>query len=190
MNIEHETRGMRRLVDLIILLASIGFIASVGILANQYITINRAGLESILWPPTEDWTFRNWRQEPDGTYSAEVYFYKDRPECIFMRDQVISVSFSNPLGVIGESRVRFVGDDTPGNSRPEGWQRVDDRMKFLDAAIVPGTVIRPNVLHQCHDGLPTVSGFQGVVVGQDMPWPEYVQDWIAADRVGSPSDYR
>lgn len=185
-----ESNTIRRMANLIIALAGFGFIVSTGIIGYQYIQVNKAGFEARVWPPTTDWTFRDWRQEEDGRYSAVVHFLKLRPECIYVSDQIVTVTYVTPLGEIGESLVEFVGDGSPGNSRPQGWQRLDNRMKFLSPDITPGTVLRANFLHRCHDGLPTISGFRGVVVGLDMAWPTYVQDWLANDRNGSPMDYR
>jgi len=190
MNYDPDTQGVRKMVNLVLALAGLGFIVSAGILGYQYVQVNRSGFEARVWPPTEDWTFRNWQQEENGHWSAEVYFYKARPECIYVQDQIVTVSFANTLGEVGESRIAFIGDVSPGNSRPEGWQRVDTRVELLNSHIDPGTIIRGMFLHQCHEGLPTVSGFRGVVVGQDMPWPEYVQEWIVSDRQGVPGDYR
>lgn len=185
-----DTKALRRTIDLVLALAGIGFIVSAGILGYQYIQVNRSGFEERVWPPTEDWTFRNWRKEENGHWSAEVYFYKARPECIYLKDQIVSVLFTNTLGEIGESSIAFIGDVSPGNSRPDGWQRIDTRVEMLNPKIDSGTIIRGMFLHKCHEGLPTVSGFRGIVVGKEMPWPKYVKEWIASGRKGTPSDYR
>lgn len=166
--VDPDTVQIKRLVNLIIGLAGIGLIVSLGILGilgNQYIQVNRNGFEARMWPPTSDWTFRDWRQEENGHYSAVVHFMKERRECLYVPDQIVTVTYITPLGDIGEARVRFLGDDSEGNSRTEGWQRLDDRLELLDSEITPGTVIRGNFLHQCHEGLPIVSGFRNVVVG-------------------------
>lgn len=185
-----DTHQLRRMTDLIMLLAGLGLIVSLGIVGNQYLAVNRTGFEARFFPPTEDWTFRDWEQGDNGRWSAVVHFYKDRGECLYVRDQIVTVTYVNPLGEIGESRVNFIGDSTPGNSRPEGWQRIDRRMEFISPDIVPGTILRGNFLHQCSEGLPITSGFQNVIVGHDMPWPNYVDAWIENDMDGSPSDYR
>lgn len=190
MNYDSDTHGVRKMVNLILVFAGLGFIVSVATMGHQYFQVNRSGWEARFFPPTEDWTFRNWRQGESGRWSAEVYFYKARPECIYVANQVITVTYANTLGEVGESRINFIGDETPGSSRPEGWQRADTRVEFLNPEIAPGTVVRGTFLHQCHEGLPTVSGFNRVVVGVDMPWPPYVQDWLDSGRKGVPGDYR
>lgn len=188
--VDPDSNQVRKMANLLIFLAGIGFIVSSWVLGSQYLSVNRNGFESRFFPPTVDWTFREWRQEPNGHWSAEVYFFKLRPECIYISDQIVTATFYTPHGEIGETGIAYVGDETPGNNRPDGWQRLDDRVEFLHPEITPGTVMRGNVIHQCHEGAPTVSGFRDVVVGQDMPWPPYVQEWIDNGRTGLPRDYR
>jgi len=186
----YDTTFLRRVANTIILLAGACFIALLTILFNQYVQINRRAIEARLYPPTEDWTFRGWREEANGHYSAEIYFFKARPECVYLSDQIVSVTYTTPGGQVGETLVRFIDDGSPGNSRDDGWQRLDTRVEFLTSDLEPGAILRSNFLHQCHEGLPTVSGFQNVVVGVEMPWPPYVQAWLDNDAEGTPSDYR
>tara|TARA_R110000796_G_scaffold41118_4_gene101496 strand:- start:166 stop:741 length:576 start_codon:yes stop_codon:yes gene_type:complete len=185
-----ETDMVKRVVNLLLIFALIGFGTSAGMLANQWLSLNKQGLEAKWFPPTEDWTFREWNQEDNGHWSAEVYYYKNRAECLFVPEQILTATFLTPRGDIGESLLAFIGDKTEGNTRPTGWQRIDMRVEFLNPNISHGSLLRGTVLHQCHDGLPTVSGFREVVAGQDMPWPSYVQEWIDLGRLGMPSDYR
>jgi len=187
---DRESVMMKKLVNLILIFAFLGFGTSVAMLANQYISFNKQGIEARWFPPTTDWTFRNWEQDEAGHWTAEVYYLKHRSECIFVSDQILTATYVNPVGDIGESGIFFVGDETEGNTRPTGWQRIDDRVGFSNGNISPGAILRGTVLHQCHEGLPTVSGFTQVVVGQDMPWPDFVQDWHDAGRIGLASDYR
>lgn len=187
---ETESEGVKKLANLLLMFAVAGFAVSSSLVVNQYLNANKQGIESRYFPPAEDFTFRNWRQEPNGHWSAEVFYFKARPECLYVPTQIVTVTYNNPMGEIGESLIKFIGDSTVGNTRPEGWQRIDKRVEFLDPAIGPGTLIRGSFLHQCHDGLPTVSRFRSIVVGQDMPWPPYVQEWIDSGLTGTPAEYR
>lgn len=185
-----ETHAFRRVLNLVMLTAALTFVASITLVLHQYIVLNKSAFESYWFPPTEDWTFREWEQTEDGRWSAVVHFYKAREECIYLRDQIVTVTYQTPEGAYGEAAVEFLGDRTPGNNRPKGWQQIDRRLMFDSPKIVAGTLLTGAVLHQCHPGVPTVSGFTGVVVGNQMDWPPFVERWVSAGRKGQPRDYR
>lgn len=185
-----EFKRLHRLINLGLALAIALFGTFVFLVLNDLFYVKRASFEARFFPVMEDWTFRSWREDPEtGFWSAEVWGDKVRPECKFLPEQIITVVALLPDGDSLETTVRFVHDTTPGSSRPEGWQRLDDRMEFESARIEPETILRGAVLHKCRDGMPTVTAFGPVVVGQDMPWPLRVQAWIENGRRGVPRDY-
>lgn len=171
-----EIQQIRVLSNLLIVLSLMGLLVSGFFVFREAYDMNKAGLESKLFPPTKDWTFREWRQDGDGRWSAEVYYYKSRPECRYVSGQLVTITFRNPNDrLIGESLVTFVGDVSEGNTRATGWQRMDDRIRFDRPDIERGALLRGEFLHQCHPGSPTVSGFRRIVVGEQMPWPKSSQ---------------
>ena len=169
---EMDSAQLRKLVNGLMLIAFAGFLVSSALVFNEYMRLNQARLEARFWPPTKHWTFREWEQDSMGRWSAEVYYYKDRPECLYVGDQVVTVTYINPDDQLGEAGVTFIGDLTDGNTRPGGWQRLDTRLRIESSNIAPGAVIRGFFLHQCHEGLPTTSGFKNIIVGEQMPWPK------------------
>ena len=191
MSADEELDKVRRIINGILMTATFIFLASMAVIVQQYINLNREAFESRWFPPATDWTFRDWRVNDDDQWTVVVYVYKARPECVYVRGQVTTLRYVTPDGRIGETRYTFEGDTTPGNNRTLGWQRLDDNIVVEEQGLPEGTRFRGSILHRCtEDSLPTASTFQGVIAGQDDPWPPYVQQWIDNDRLGGPDDYR
>lgn len=185
-----ENHTFRSALDRVLVVFGIIFLVSFGITLNRWMALNQPRFETVFYPAVTDFTFQDWRQEADGTWSAIVYMLKSRAECVYVKDQIVTYVGVTPSGEAVETTFTSMGDLTPGNNRAEGWQRLDDRQKLDSVAFVPGTKFWGAILHQCHDGLPTVSRLGDHTVGQDDPFPGYVQRWIAAGRKGKPEDYR
>jgi len=185
-----EFKRLHRMVNVGLALAIALFGTFVFLILNDLFYVKRASFEARFFPVMEDWTFRNWKQDPTtGFWSAEVWADKVRPECKFLPGQIQTVIALRPDGDSLEAFVRYIGDTTPGSSRPEGWQRLDRRMEFASAEITPETILRGSVLHACRPGMPTTTTFGPVVVGEDTPWPPRVVAWIENGREGVPRDY-
>lgn len=191
MSADEELKRVRRVINAILMTATFIFLASMAVIVQQYISLNREAFESRWFPPATDWTFRDWRVNERDQWEVVVYVFKARPECVYVPNQVTTLRFVTPEGRIGETRYNFEGDSTPGSNRTIGWQRLDDRIVISEPNLPEGTRFRGSVLHRCtNDSLPTASVFMGVIAGQDDPWPRYVQEWIDNDRQGDPEDYR
>lgn len=179
-----------RNLNRVLTVAVIAFMVSFGITLNRWLALNQARFETFFFPAVEDFTFRDWQQEPDGTWSAIVWVYKARGECVYIPDQIVTYIGLTPAGETVETTFVSVGDTTPGNNRPDGWQRLDRRQKMNSPEFIPGTRFRGTIMHQCHDGLPTVSLVGEHIVGVDDPFPAYVNDWLENGMKGRPRDYR
>lgn len=202
---------VKRRLDRVIGALVFTFFLSGVFVAYETYAVNRGAIESRLFPVTTNWTFRDWQKVPSGAWgatlpsgelaetmpelvgrwSAIVYFYKNRPECEYLQDQIVTARYVTPLGTIGETKVLVLGDISVGNSRAGGWHRMDYRVVFLDPAIGPGTKLRSVYLHRCDVARQAVSsGYTGVVVGESMKWPDFVQAWIDSGHRGVPGDFR
>lgn len=181
----------RRRLDLFLIFVGVLFIASVSILTMTYVMIYRGDLESRYAPVFTDRTHTDWRQEPDGTWTATVFMDKRRGGCVYVSDQIETVIATIPSGDIVEAPLRYVADRSPGSNRPEGWQRLDAGVNITDPLIGPGATIIGSTIHRCSNSEKfTVTRWGPSVVGENEEIPEFVKKWIAAGRIGSPQDYR
>jgi hypothetical protein len=166
------------------------FVVSLGVTTNTIVKMNEAAIERYLKPAISDFTFRDWEQAEDGTWSAVMYIYKHRAECIYVKDQIPTVNSVTVDGTFVESLVEFIDDESPGNSRNVGWQRLDNRVSITSKDFIAGMVLSGSFAHNCGKMIPTVTPFDGIVIGVDMDYPAFVLDWMNAGMVGSPADYR
>lgn len=187
---ERADLNFRRALNAVFVFACMGFFTGVFLVVQNWYDINKGALEARFFPVVTDYTHRDWKQQPNGNWSAVVFIYKRRAECVYVREQIETVVAITPSGESVEALIRYVDDPSPGSNRTTGWQRLDARVEFLNPQIVPGSVLRGQILHQCHEGLPTVSTYGPVVVGRDTPLPDYVLAWVENGRVGEPTDYR
>lgn len=184
-----KTRKLHYVANLFLASATIAFFLSLMEVSRDWLEINRESLETRFFPVVTDWTFRDWEQNDEDHWTAVVWVNKRRAECIYVADQVVTVTAITEQGPV-EAAIRFIGDETPGNNRPTGWQRLDARLEIVSSKVDDGDPLKGQVLHRCHEStFPTVSPFGPVTVGVDMPWPDYVKRWIAAGRVGMPEEY-
>ena len=185
-----QNRFFVRTLNYVLSAAGIVFLVSFGIALNRWIIINEGRFETTFYPAVQDYTFRNWREEPDGTWSAEAYVFKARAECVYVQNQVVTFIGLKDTGETVETTFESLGDKSPGSNRPDGWQRLDERVKLDSPEFSKGTKFHGTIMHQCHSGLPTVSFMGFHIVGQDDPFPYYVQDWFEHNQAGRPRDYR
>jgi hypothetical protein len=89
-----------------------------------------------------------------------------------------------------EAVLKFIDDQTEGNNRPIGWQRLDKRVEIQNKTFGPGTEVRGVMLHDCGDELPFASTFGPVVIGENTEFPDYVIQWINSGNQGQPEDFR
>ena len=173
-----------------LILVTLVFLVSFGVTVNRWPEINKSGLESRFFPALKDWTFVDWQQEEDGSWSAVAFVNKVRAECVYKPGQVLVFTGRRPDGVYVESGVTWSGPQADtGRNRPTGWQQLNRRMKIDSVEFVPGTVFSGTVLHQCHEGTPTATAIGPFVVGQDGPLTPQITAWLDNDRVGDPKDY-
>ena len=161
------TDMFRRNLNLFIAAGLAAFFVSFTAASIQWYRINDNWLESYFYPVSTDYSFTNWQQAADGTWSAVVFITKVRPECVFVQSQIETVLGTIPNGEVRESTVSYVQDATPGGNRVTGFQRLDDRFRIDDPAFVEGTVFRGSVLHVCTPGRYTVTEFGPFTVGVD-----------------------
>lgn len=182
--------GFRRRVNIFTLASFIAFLICVILTGQNWYQMNSGKIETRFYPVVTNYTYRDWRQEPNGNWSAVVFIYKERPECVYIKEQIETVIGITPDGDPVEALVKYIDDPSPGSNRPAGWQRLDKRVELVSDKITQGTSIRGTLLHQCREGTATVSMYGPSIVGQNDPLPEYVMKWMENGRVGLPSDYR
>jgi hypothetical protein len=182
--------SFKRKLNRYLMMVTMVFGSSLGVIVYQFVKFNAPAIESVYWPAAKDYTFQNWAEDADGFWSADAYLFKARQECIYVKDQIETVVGVTPSGAQVEAVIEYVDDQTPGNNRNVGWQELDKRFKIRSLDFVPGTVFRGSVLHNCREGLPTVTFYGPFTVGRDTDFPLYVKAWIAGGRKGFPDDYR
>ena len=163
--------NFRRNLNWFLALAASAFIISFTAATIQWYRINDTWIETYLFPVATDYSFTDWQEAPDGTWSAVVYMNKIRPECVYVSGQIETVLGTRPDGEVDESTVSYIGDKTPGNNRTVGFQRLDKRLRIDEPSFTKGTVFRGAVLHICTPGRYTVTIFGPFVVGVDSALP-------------------
>ncbi|AGH31484.1 hypothetical protein LOKG_00048 [Loktanella phage pCB2051-A] len=185
-----DIKDLNRVLNMVLVPATAIFIISLGVTTSTVMKMNEAAIERWLKPAISDFTFREWQKEPDGSWSAVMYLYKHRAECVYVKDQIPTVNGVTADGTFVESLIEFVDDNSPGNSRNVGWQRLDKRVKIANLDFVSGMEISGSFSHNCGKMIPTVTTFEGVEIGVDTSYPDYVLKWLNAGRYGKPEDYR
>lgn len=150
---------------------------------DDFLYVRRSDFESRFFPVVVDVTARNWN-DLGGRWRAEVWVRKVRA-CTYLAEQVPTAVALNPDGSVVETRLSFVGDDTPGSSRPLGWQRLNRWVEFHSERVQPGATVYGTFLHKCHEGHPTTTPWGPLTVGLDSPWPEDVPPPQRAQNGGS-----
>lgn len=165
------TGNFRRNLDWLLAAGVLAFIVSFTAASIQWYRINDNWIETYFFPAASDYSFTDWQEASDGTWSAVVYMNKLRPECVYVAGQIETVLGKTPRGVVDESTVSYVGDKTPGSNRTMGFQRLDNRLRIDEPSFVKGTVFTGSVLHICNPGRYTVTTFGPFVVGENSPQP-------------------
>jgi len=184
------TDKFRNRLNITLIATGITFFTTLAITTHAIVRMNETRIKEYLYPVVEDWTFRDWRLEEDGYWSAVVYINKIRGECEYVKDQIPTVLGIDITGEPMEAILAFIDDQSEGNSRPTGWQRLDNRVKITNENFLTGTVFRGVMLHNCGDEKPFITEYGPFVVGIETEFPDYVKLWIDSERVGRPSDYR
>lgn len=163
------TEKFRRNLDYFLTAGVLAFLVSFTAASIQWYRINQGWIETTFFPVVQYEEFDDWQRNSAGQWSAVVTINKLRPECVYVSGQIQTVLGDFPDGEIKESTLSFIGDNSPGNTRPKGVQKLDKRVQIDDASFVPGTKFWGSVLHKCHDGNLTVTEFGPFVLGQDGP---------------------
>lgn len=164
-------RTFRHKLDIFLTVGVMAFLIFFTAASVQWYRINDTWLESYLYPVTTDYSFTDWEEAADGTWSAVVYLNKRRSECVYVSGQIETVLGTKPDGVVDESTVSYIGDKTPGSNRVTGFQRLDNRFRIDEASFVKGTEFRGSVLHVCTPGRYSVTEFGPFTVGVDSVLP-------------------
>lgn len=159
--------SFRRKLDIFLTAGVLAFLIFFTAASVQWYRINDTWLESYFFPATTDYSFTDWAQASDETWSAIVYLNKRRSECVYVSGQIETVLGTRPDGIIEESSVSYVGDESPGSNRVTGYQRLDHRFRIDKASFVEGTTFRGSVLHVCTPGRYSVTEFGPFTVGVD-----------------------
>jgi hypothetical protein len=161
------TSRFRRNLNVFLWTGVISFLIFFTMASLQWYRINSSAIETILYPVVKEYQFRDWQRDPQGSWSAMVFVDKVRPECIYVAHQIETVVGITPDGETVESTISYMGDKSPGSNRPIGLQRLDQRVRIDNPAFVKGTKFWGSVLHNCHEGLPTVTEYGPFTVGVD-----------------------
>jgi len=168
--------NLRQTLNHLLTLGVVLFLISFTAATIQWYRINDTWVETYLFPVATDYSFTDWRLEPDGAWSAVVYLNKVRGECMYIKDQIETVLGTHPDGSVEESTISYIGDLTPGNNRKTGFQRLDDRLKIDKPSFIKGTVFKGSILHVCSPGRHTVTEFGPFIVGVDSGNPTAVSN--------------
>lgn len=164
--------NFRQKLDLFLTAGVLAFLISFTAASVQWYRINDTWLESYFFPVSTSYSFTDWQQADDLTWSAVAYLEKRRPECVYVSGQIETVLGTTPDGTVYESTVTYLGDMTPGSNRVVGFQRLDTRYRIDNPSFVKGTVFRGQVLHICTPGRYSVTTFGPFTVGVDSALPE------------------